>query len=231
VSRHANPRGEDGFTLVEVIIAAAISIVFVLAIAGTVDKGILNSLGHQRQSSTLAIAQGEVEKIRQTVARYGFDTLAMSAQPGAPGATLPSSPSNPDDLLTGYGTGSVAYRIMENFHDTIGGVAAGTPTLGEPLIVSASLGRVVPSTTGVSSGTVTAKVYRYVTRRTEACTTAGACDGDSRRVVIAVVPTNNPSSALQTNKPFFFSTVIDNPIPQNVSGNVSGGLRIGVNIG
>ncbi len=230
MSRHANLGGEDGFTLVEVIIAAAISIVFVLAIAGTVDKGILNSLGHQRQSSTLAIAQGEVEKIRQTVARYGFDTLAMSAQPGAPGATLPASPSNPDDLLTGTSP-NYALRIMENFHDTAAGVATGTPTLGEPLIVSASLGRVVASTAAVSSGTVTAKVYRYVTKRTEACTTAGACDGDSRRVVIAVVPTNNPSSALQTNKPFFFSAVIDNPVPQNVAGNAAGGLRIGVNIG
>ena len=229
-------RSQDGFTLIEVIVAAAIGLVIVLAISTTVDKGVLNSLGHQRQASTLSIAQREVEQIRQTVAQYGFDALSLSALPSAPSnATLSTSPTDPDDFLTGYGTAAVAFRIMESYHNTALGVATGTPTLGEPLVVGGSTtyptaGRVAPTSTGVVSGSVTAKVYRFVTRRTEACLTAGACDGDSRRVTIVVIPTNTPQTTLQTVSPFYFSAVITNPVPLDEPGQPGSGLRIGVNI-
>jgi hypothetical protein len=225
-------RSQDGFTLIEVVIAAALSIVIVLAIGSTLGKGALNSLGHQRQAAMLTIAQREIENVNQVVAQYGFDALAMSASPGTPTpGALAQNPSDPDDLLNGS-----AYRIMENFHDTTVGVAANTPSAGEPLIVGGTgtypvAGRLAPTTTGVTSGSVTATVYRYVTRRTEACTTASACDGDSRRVVIAVLPTNNPTSELQTSKPFWMTTVVNNPVPQDEPGSPAAGLRIGVNIG
>jgi hypothetical protein len=231
----ADSRGQDGYTIIEVVVAMAVGIMLVLALSTTIDKGVLNSLGHQRQASTLSIAQREVEKIRQTVAQYGFDALAMSGQPGAPGAgALPTNPTNPDDFITGYGTAAVAFRIMESFHNTTLGVATGTPALGEPLVVGGTgtypaTGRVTPVTTGVTSGNVTATVYRYVTKRTEACKTAGTCEGDSRRVTIVVVPTNSPTTSLQTTTPFYFGTVVNNPLPQSTSGT-SGGLRIGVNI-
>jgi hypothetical protein len=236
MSARARIGREDGLTLIEVMIAMAIGIMLVLALSTTIDKGILNSLGHQRQASTLSIAQREVEKVRQTVAQYGFDALALSGLPGAPTpGALATSPTNPDDFQTGYGTSAVAFRIMESFHNTALGVATGTPALGEPLVVGGTVaypttGRVDPVTTGVVSGSVTAKVYRYVTKRTEACLTAGACDGDSRRVTIVVVPTNNPTTTLQTKSPFYFSTVVDNPVPRDAPTSPTGGLRIGVNI-
>ncbi|MEA2156914.1 MAG: hypothetical protein QOE11_3054 [Solirubrobacteraceae bacterium] len=234
MSPRVHLRGQDGFTLIEVVIAAAIGIVIVLAIAGTLDKGILNSLGHQRQAATVTIAQREIEKVRQIVAQYGFDALALNGPVGTPTAgALASSPSNPDDFVV---TASNTYKIMEDPHNTGRGVAATTPAAGEPLIIGGggsypTPGQVVPSTTEVSGG-VTAKVYRYVTRRTEACVTGNNCDGDSRRVTIAVVPTNNPSTKeLQALKPFYFSTVINNPVPKDADGQPGSGLRIGVNIG
>jgi prepilin-type N-terminal cleavage/methylation domain-containing protein len=229
-------RSQDGFTLIEVIVAAAIGLVIVLAISTTVDKGVLNSLGHQRQASTLSIAQREVEQIRQTVAQYGFDALSLSALPSAPSnGVLSTSPTDPDDFLTGYGTAAVAFRIMESYHNTALGVATGTPTLGEPLVVGGTAtypttGRVAPTSTGVVSGAVTAKVYRFVTKHTEACTTALQCEGDSRRVTIVVVPTNTPATTLQTVSPFYFSAVITNPVPQDALTQPAAGLRIGLNI-
>jgi competence protein ComGC len=238
MTRRRHLRAEDGFTLVEVVIAAAIGIVIVLAIANTLDKSILNSLGHQRQAATVTIAQREVEKVRQIVKQYGFDSLAMSGATGAPTAgALAASPTDPDDFVTGYGGASPAFKIMEDYHNTAVGVTTGTPSAGEPLIrggfgsYTTITGHVDPSTTGVTSGGVTATVYRYVTRRTEACLTASACDGDSRRVTIAVVPTNNPTTELQVTRPFYFSTVFNNPIPKDADGQLGSGLRIGVNIG
>ena len=237
MTARARLHAQDGFTLVEVLAAMVVGIMLVLALLTTVDKGILNSLGHQRQASTLSIAQSEVEKVRQIVAQYGFDALALSGQPGAPGGgALATSPTNPDDFITNYGTASAAFKIMESYHNTALGVATGTPTAGEPLIIGGSAaypttGRVAPVSASVSSGTVTAKVYRYVTQRTEACVTASACNGDSRRVTIVVVATNSPTTTLQTTTPFYFSTVVDNPVPKNAAGQPGSGLRIGVNIG
>lgn len=229
-------RSERGMTLIEVMVAMAIGITLVLGISTALDNGVLNSLGHQRQASALSIAQREVEKIRQIVSQYGFDAVSLSSLPGAPTAgPLATNPANPDDFQTGYGTGTVAYKVMESYHNTALGVASGTPSTGEPLVVGGTVtypttGRVAPKSTGVTSGNVTANVYRYVTKRTEACTTAGACDGDSRRVTIAVVPTNDPGTKLQTKGPVYFSFVVDNPVPQDEPGQPGTGLRIGVNI-
>jgi prepilin-type N-terminal cleavage/methylation domain-containing protein len=221
---------EAGFTLIEVLVAMAIAVTITLAIATTIDKGIFTSHAHQRQAETLSIAQREVERIRQTVAQYGFAALALSSDPGTPAATLPMTPTNPDDFITGTGS-SRAFRIMESFHNTTLGVATGTPSAGEPLLVDATNGRVAPTTANVTSGGVTATVYRYVTRRSDTCSTANACDGDSRRVTIVVVPTNNTAHRLQTTTPFYFQTVVNNPVPQDEPGQPAAGLRIGVNIG
>ncbi len=229
-------RSQDGFTIIEVIIAAFLSIVVVLAIGSTLGKGAMNSLGHQRQAATLSIAQREIEKVHQIVAEWGFDAVALSGSPGAPtSGTAVKNPSNPNDHITSHGQSNVAFRILENFHDTTTGVASGTPSAGERMVIGGTAdypttGRVTPSTTGVTSGSVRATVYRYITRRVEACTTSNACDGDSRRVVIAVVPTNNPTTELQTSKPFYLTTVINNPVPPDQAGSAAG-LRIGVNIG
>jgi hypothetical protein len=229
-------RDESGFAIAEVMIAAAIAIVVLLAVAMMLSKGIFNSMGHQRQAAGLAIAQREIEDVREVVARYGFEALAMASSPGTPPAgTLPANPDDPDWFVTGYGTPGVAFKVMESFHDTTRGVAAGTPVGGEPLIVGGTAshpvaGRVDPVTTTTSGG-LTATVHRYVTMRTEACVTGNDCDGDSRRVVVAVVPHVTDSTELQARKPVYLSTVIDNPVPKDAAQQPGSGLRVGVNIG
>jgi hypothetical protein len=228
--------GEGGFSVAEIVIAAAVAIVALLAVAAMLSKGLFNSMGHQRQAAGLTIAQREIEDVRDIVARYGFDALAMASSPGTPpGGTLPANPDDPDAFVTNYGTPSVAFKVMESFHDTTRGVAGGTPADGEPLIIGGTAGypvagRVDPVSTATSGG-VTATVHRYVTMRTETCLTAGACDGDSRRVVVAVVQQAAGTTELQTRKPVYLTTVIDNPVPKDAAQQPGSGLRIGVNIG
>jgi hypothetical protein len=221
--------GQDGFLLMEIIMAAALSIVLVLAISATLGKALFFSKGHQSQAAGLAIAQREIENAHKLVAQHGFDALALSGQPDAPSdGPLARNPDNPNDLITAYGTSQQAYLVEKDFRDTTQG-----PQATERLIIGASSayptpGTVAPITTNVTSGALTATVYRYVTEHNEACATAGACTGDSRRVIIAVVPTVPDGIELQSRKPVYVMTVIDNPAPE--SARSGSGLRIGANI-
>lgn len=231
MSARTHGRGQDGFLLIDVMVGAAISLVVLLAVSATLGNGLFYSQGHQRQATMLAIAQREIENAHELVAQYGFDALALSGQPGAPApGPLAQSPDDPNDLITGYGTSGASYLVEKDFHDTTQG-----PQATEPLIIGSTsayptVGMVAPMTTNVTSGSMTATVYRYVSQHTKGCLTAGACTGDSRRVIIAVVPTITSNTQLQSRKPVYLMTVIENPAPQDEPGTAGSGLRIGANI-
>jgi hypothetical protein len=232
----ARLRSEDGMGLVEVCIGMVLAIGIAMAIHSTLSKGLLNSAGHQRQVSATAIAENEIESIRRTIAQYGFDALALSAGPAAPtSVTRPNNPTDPNDWITGHGTAAMRFVIPNSFHDWSRGAVAAAPT-GEPMLVNGATGRVSPAAT-LTTANGTARVYRYVTQRTETgCITAGTCDGDSRRVVVAVVldaPGKGAGSAgareLQPAKPIYFQTTINAPVPKNQPGG-GDGLTIGVSL-
>lgn len=223
-------RAEDGFTLLDVIFAAMVSIVIVLAVSATLGHSVFYSQGHQRQAAVLTIAQREIESVHQVVAQYGFTAVAMSGQPGSPTpGLLASNPDNPDDFVTGSGA-SKSYMVETDFHDTSQGTQA-----TEPLVVNTTLGRIAPISSNVTSGAFSATVHRYVTVRSAGCTAAGTTANDCLRVIIAVVPNVTSTVAEGTNhqsaKPVYVMTQIDSPVPTDEPGQTGAGLRVGVNIG
>ena len=224
-------RRDDGFTLIEIIVAMLISLIAAAAVLAMIMTGDHSSLAGQRQTEMLSVAQQQIEQIRQTFHQNGFDAIAVNGSSSsylpAPDASIPADPINPDDFIQGYGTAGASFQIKANYHDTASATLA-----TEPLLFDTTKGKVSPYSTAVpAGGNATATVWRFITQRAENCNTAlGSCLNDSRRIVVVVRidnPSANPSAAPST--PIYLSTVIDRPQPSN-SPSLGNGLRIGVQI-
>jgi type II secretory pathway pseudopilin PulG len=205
-------RSEGGFTLIEVIIAAAVAVVVIGASALLFVAGSNGSLSSQRQSELIAVADQQIENIRQLVKTKGFDALAMSGQP----AGLPSSISNvaysstspvdPNSFVataTGCGgSGGKELLIEANYDNTSEGVpvnpqsstapgvlpwsncTSSSTQVGEPLEILSG-GFVTPQQNAVTVGSDTATVDTYVTDTYVGCNSGGfsGCPSTSGGVV------------------------------------------------
>ncbi len=242
-------RDEAGITMIEVIVAAALAVIIIGGAAGLFAESNDSALGSQRQAQLLAVADQQIEQIREQVKTNasGFAGLAMSSAPlaGTNTTTSYSSTSHidPNDFVsasTGCGTNNAGYLIEANYNDNTAGVASGvSPWTGcatgaEPLVVAAG-GIVTPKQT-IALGSGTATVYSYVTDTYVGCTTTGglgsctSATGDARRLIVAVVPTSAGRNNLGPNAPAFVSTIFTNPVPTNQV-NSSIGLTLGLGIG
>ena len=243
--------GESGFTIIEVMVAAALGALVIGAGAALFAQSNDSALGSQRQSQLLAVADQQIEQIREQVKTNpaGFSALAMSAAPSA-GTNSTLSYSNtahvdPNDFVsssTGCGPNNAGYLIEANYNSTTEGLAptvspwTGCATGAEPLVIAAG-GIVTPKQT-VTLGSGTATVYSYVTDTYVGCTTAGglgncsSATGDVRRLVVAVVPGNGgrTTNNIGPNAPAFVSTIFANPVPTNQV-NSSIGLTLGLSLG
>ncbi|MEA2298333.1 MAG: hypothetical protein QOF77_1269 [Solirubrobacteraceae bacterium] len=238
---------ERGFTLVEVLVAMLISLVVIAAMTTTFVQNSDSSLAGQRQAQLYSVAQQQIEKVRAIVSQYGFTALAQSAKPLAPtDATLPTSPTDPNDFIVNWSSAAPSYLIEANYNHTTDGQIANAPTNGEPLEIDTTTpGRVTTKTTAVpvaGAGGATATVYTYVTQATVPCLTRATafantsvpttCSADDvRRVTVAAVLDNSTTSkSIGPNTPVYLSTVFSNPVPSNQPQS-SIGLRLGLNIG
>ncbi len=186
-------RGEDGFTMLEVIIAAFCLALIVGAVATLFVTGNRSSLAGQRQAALVAIADQQIEKIRNDVKTKGFDQLALSSAPAtASSAALSSDASVHTDpnyfvsASTGCGLSNEGYEIQANYDYTPEGPAANVvgwsgctysfgSVVAEPLEILSG-GFVAPGPTAVTVGTETAEVDTYVTDAYVGCTsTLGGC--------------------------------------------------------
>jgi prepilin-type N-terminal cleavage/methylation domain-containing protein len=236
---------EDGFSLIEVMIAALMLALIAAAAAALFSTGSGSSLASQRQNALLSVAEQQIEQIREAVKTQGFSSLAMSAPPAAGGsATLSYQSTNYTDpnhfvaSASGCGSSSLGYTIEANYNNTSEGTATGTEPLFtncplgvEPLIIQSG-GIVTPSQT-VAYGAGTVTVDTYVTQTNLGCNTAlgtGSCGNDSRRVILAVVP--NPGGRFNNgpNAPLYLSTLFTNPTPSNAP-NSSVGITLGAQLG
>lgn len=228
-------RDERGFTLVEVCVAMLVMLLVIGGMATTFIQNSDSALAGQRQAQLLGVAQQQIEKIRNTVSRYGFSALALTAKPAAPSdATLPTSPTDPNDYIKNWSSASPSYLIEVNYNQSTSGQTSTAPANGEPLAIDTTYGHLAPKVTGVSAGSGTATVYTFVTQASVPCNTAilgGCAAADARRVTVAVLLDNATSSkSIGPNTPVYMSTVFSNPIPSNQPSSAIG-LRLGLNIG
>jgi type II secretory pathway pseudopilin PulG len=171
----------EGFTLIEVMAALFLVLAVIGALALVFASNDNSSLASQLQISRLSVLQQQIEKARNVVSQYGFGALALNAEPAAPTASPPpNDPTDPNDFITGYGTGNEAFLVESNYNNTAEGVISDTPTTGEPLLdpnTGSAGGQVSPiqcvdlSTGGSSSCSALASgsdpyatVYTYVTQ-------------------------------------------------------------------
>jgi len=244
---------EQGFTLIEVMVAMLLSIIAIGALTDLFVTGNDSALAGQRQSQLIAVADQQIEKIRQQVKTNpsGFAALAMSTAPVAGTGTvfngIASSHTDPNDFVktaAACGPSGTGYQIETNYNDTSEGSPTSVPAFTgcaagvEPLIIKSG-GVVTPPTT-VTVGSGTASVYAYVTATNLGClggsadyvsAVAGACFGDARRVIVAVrLNSTNSRNDIGQVTPTYVSTIFTNPVPSNQP-NSSVGLTLGLNIG
>jgi type II secretory pathway pseudopilin PulG len=226
-------RNDDGFTMIEVLVAMALALLVIGALAALFANNQNSSLATQRQSELVTVAQQQIEQLRQSVKADGFSALAMTTAPSA-------SPSvtNPDYYVT---DSAKSYFIASNWNDATGttgstGVAAniasysgGISAGSEPLCTS-SAGVVSPNAQTVTEGSNTVQVWTIVTQTNVGVTptTGTPCTDDARRVIVAVRFVNS-STAQNTgpNTPLYVSTIFTNPVPTSQAGGALG-LSLGV---
>ena len=185
----ARIRDERGFTLVELLIAMALTAVGVAATLGVFGASGRTTLISQNGEVGAQQAQAELDRLSKL--KYG--ELALTSTP-----VNSTNPKNPD------------YRVSGTNFDVRSG-------LTEPLITTpgeGSTAKVDPGPTtfavGQNGSTVTGKIYRYVTWRDENCPTS-ICDGaqNTKRVIVAV--SLDPVTNTVQRAPLWFSTVITDP--------------------
>jgi type II secretory pathway pseudopilin PulG len=219
----AGMAGAEGFTLIEVVVAA-LMLAFITA-AGTslFINGSQTSVTAQRQSQAISVADQQIEAIRQKVKTQGFTLLAMSGTPAALASsntsyssTLQTDPNFFVSHLSTCGASGYGYAIEANYNNTAENypLVPGTSTAGvlpwsgctntssqvaEPLEILSS-GFVTPQQT-VTVGTGTATVDTYVTDTYVGCNSGGygGCPTTTGNVVGCTAasswPTNTASTA------------------------------------
>jgi hypothetical protein len=247
---------ENGDTLLEVIVGAALGLIVVGGLAVAFAKGNDSSLGSQRETTLIEAANQEMQVIRQDVKVNGFSALGMqSAPPAASSASLKydsATPLDPDSFVTTC-SGTQEYEIENNYDNTAGGLVSSLPTESpcttageEPLLTDTSLGIAngfVPTNPQiVTAGSMTIDLYEFVTQTNVGCNTSyGGCGTDARRVVVAAVDSQAAaacSSAVASkdrcvigaDAPVYVTTIFTNPVPTN-SPDSSVGITLGLQTG
>lgn len=198
---------EDGFTIVEVLVAALILVVGAIATFGVLASATIDNQRAKGTQIALNKAQQELEALRS----LSDEELALTTTP--PHA---SEEGNPDYRVSNgkfaikRGSPPSEYKEMV----VNGGVLYPSETIGG--------GKVGPGPTSFTSGDVSGKVYRYVVWRNDASCSAESCPGeqDYKQIIVAVKldPKPNggsPGGYAEVQSDFVNPehTGADNPIP------------------
>ena len=182
-------RAEDGFTLIEILVAILLLSTAVIALMGTFD--------HSRRTTSTAEAQGAAvqvaEKHLEEIAALPYDQIGLGA---APSSEL--DPDHPNYLVTNSSPASFQYDPD----------APGSEPLVTPGSVSNNRG-------SWGSDRLGGTVYAYVTWVNDTacvaphCTTADAANTqDYKRITVAIAA--DAPSAL-SKKPVVVSTIVADP--------------------
>jgi prepilin-type N-terminal cleavage/methylation domain-containing protein len=149
---------QDGFSLIETLIGAAISVVIASAVAVGLIQNNDSALATQRQTQLVAALQSRIESIHQLLSedysKNGFAAIALSSNPAkGKDSTLPHSPGDPNDFITGYEANYEAtagkepyegFLIEKNYSNTEQGLVTGATAKGEQLQVDPTNGKIAP---------------------------------------------------------------------------------------
>jgi prepilin-type N-terminal cleavage/methylation domain-containing protein len=183
-------RAEQGFTLVEVLIAMVLMAVGISATLGVFGSSGRATVLSQQVDVASQKAQSEVDRL----SKLGYAKLGLTSTPSSSTNAL-----DPNYRVSGT-TLAIKTGLTESFvlsSDTGQSGASVSPT---------------PTTfaVGTGNGTVTGKIYRYVTWRDENCPT-GICDGTHNTKRITVAATVDASGALPARAPIWLSQIVPDP--------------------
>jgi len=185
-------REEEGFTLLEVLIAAFILVLGALAIFMTFAAAVHNIQRSRDTQVASSVAQREMEK----VSSLPYARVAMNAAPEASAET-----GNPAARVSGA---EFALNKSGTEKKPLAIAAAGLCTASTPCVNSKPSSSCVGGTSpgSFTNGTATGSVYCYVTTiKDEACEKATSKTCAYKRVVVAVWLTKAPNQA--SRRPYF----------------------------
>ena len=185
----APSRDEAGFTLIEVLIAVAVmsfGVAATMKVFGSADRTALSA-----QAQHVAVQQAQAELERLSTLAYG--ELALTSSPA----------SSSDPLHPGSKVSGTSFTVRSGF--------------SEPLVLTAGEGaspRVEPGpqtfAVGTAGGTITGKLYRYVSWRDETCPLS-LCDGGENTKRLTVAAALDPAFRPTRRPPVWVSTIVADP--------------------
>jgi prepilin-type N-terminal cleavage/methylation domain-containing protein len=188
-------KADDGFTILEVLIAALILVLGALAVFMTLSAAIHNAQRGKETQVGLTVAQREMEKIHS----LPYEKILLKTTPVNSAKT-----SEPNNRVSG---------TTFNLNRT------GTPEYATMAISSS--GEVEPTSTAFSVGGTSVTVYRYVVWRKDAAYCATGTNSEKeickagqnyKRVIIDVVP-NQPANVPNTRAYYELQSDFVNPNP------------------
>ncbi|HET7510600.1 MAG TPA: hypothetical protein VFJ65_10170 [Solirubrobacterales bacterium] len=197
---------EDGFTIVEVLVAALILVAGAIATFGVLASATVNNQRAKATQVALDKAEQEIEKLRS----YSDEELALTTAP-----PHSSEEGNPDFRVSN-GKYAIVRSPASEYKEMVveGGVRYPSETI-EDAAVS-------PGPTSFTSGDVSGKVYRYIVWRNDSSCAAETCPGeqDYKQIIVAVKLDpkgngGNPGGYVEVQSNFVDPehSAADNPIP------------------
>jgi prepilin-type N-terminal cleavage/methylation domain-containing protein len=182
-------RREEGFTLIEILIAVAVMSVGVAATMRVFGAAGRTTVRAQQHEVAVQQAQAEIDRL----AAVAYGELALTSTP--PASTDPKNP--------GYRVSGANFTVRSD--------------LSEPFVLSPGAGATAkvdpgPQTFAVGMGGATSvgKLYRYVTWRNEDCPLS-LCEGDQNTKRVLVATTVDPMPGVAASAPVWVSTIVVDP--------------------
>ena len=211
-------RSEDDFTMIELMIAAGLVSVALVALMGTLDTSRQLTLEAQRHEQAISIGQREIEKLRVT----NYYQLDLASRPSheSTGVTEadgnPTNPRNPNYYV--QGTPGTSFLIKTDYNDYASPQVSGVPAAGEPFVDQLPGGQVNKGPETYTVGETEVTVWRYITWRdvpsldlNDPICAVARSDCDSKRITVAVRP-EAPSTGQGPTRPIYLSTVVTPPV-------------------